>query len=78
MLFHRLEGCFFTVKHWDEDFYVVPEGCFHAKSGPDFEKDVKLARRCASALADPAKGLKSKEASDRLLAAHLLILLRQD
>jgi hypothetical protein len=21
-----LEGCFFTVKHWDEDFYVVPEG----------------------------------------------------
>jgi hypothetical protein len=69
-----LEGCFFAVKHWDENFYVVPVGCFHAKSDPDFEKDVKLARRCGLALSDPAKGLKSKAANDRLLAANLLLL----
>jgi hypothetical protein len=69
-----LEGCFFAVKHWDEDFYVLPEGCLHAKADADFEKDMKLTRRCAAVLDNPANALKSKEASDRLLAANLLLL----
>jgi hypothetical protein len=67
------EGCFFGVK-CDQDFYVVPSGCFLDSRDPDYDKDVALARRCARMLDDPGQWLKSKEAGDRLLAACMLVL----
>jgi len=68
------EGCFFLVKHPTEAFFVlvaVPDVV--SKSSPDFEKYSKLVTKCAKSLDDPENGLKSKEASERLLAASLLV-----
>jgi hypothetical protein len=68
------EGCFFLLKHPTESFFVVvgpPDAV--DKTSPEFEKYSNLVKKCAKSLDDPESGLKSKEASDRLLAASLLL-----
>ncbi len=68
------EGCFYAVKHCTEDFYVVPAGGFHDKSGKDFEKELALTRRCCRSLSEPDTALKAKGLQDRVLTAYLLSL----
>jgi hypothetical protein len=73
------EGCFFLVKHPTEAFFVVvapPDVVL--KSSQDFEKYSNLVKKCAKALDKPENGLKSKEASDRILAASLLMARYRD
>src|SRR5262249_40981226 len=68
------EGCFFLMKHPTESFFVVvaQEDAVN-KASPEFEKYSKLVKKCAKSLDDPEHGLKSKEGSERLLAASLLL-----
>jgi hypothetical protein len=68
------EGCFYAVKHWTKDFYVVPVGGFLDGKGADFDKNLALTRRCGRLLERPEPGLTSKDAGDRALAAYLLVL----
>jgi hypothetical protein len=68
------EACFFLTKHPTEAFFVVnstPDVV--NKSNADFEKYTTLVKKCVQALDDPQKGLKSKEAAERLLTANLLL-----
>jgi hypothetical protein len=68
------EGCFFLIKHPTESFFVVVSAPDVVnKNSPDFEKYSNLVKKCAKSLDDPESGLKSKEASDRMLAASLLV-----
>jgi len=68
------EACFFLTKHPTEAFYVVTSTQHVVeKTKPDFDKYSALTKKCAKALDDPQKSLKSKEASERLLTATLLI-----
>jgi hypothetical protein len=69
------EGLWFLAKHFDGDFYIV-SGYPMApvdKKDKDFDKDVKLTQQCLKLLAKPMPGLKSKEASERLLTVSLLM-----
>ncbi len=69
------EACFFLTKHPTEAFYVVnstPDVV--NKTGPDFEKYTTLTKKCVQALDDPQKGLKSKDAAERLLTANMLLI----
>jgi hypothetical protein len=69
------EACFFLTKHPTEPFYVVNSPAEVVdKSKPDFDKYIELTKKCAQALDDPKKGLKSKEESDRMLTAYVLVL----
>jgi hypothetical protein len=67
------EGCFLGLKHPDEDFYVVVNWGLLAKNSKTYEKDLALARRCCRLLEKPEEALKSNEAEDRLLTAHMLL-----
>jgi hypothetical protein len=69
-----LEGCFFLVKHPTESFYVlVNSQDVVNKSNKDFEKYADLIKKCSKLIDDPEQGLKSNDASERLLAARLLM-----
>ena len=65
------EGCLFLMKHPTEDFYIGQNYIdFINKTGNDgFDKNMDEVKRCASLLADPAVGLKAKNADDRFLTA---------
>jgi len=72
------EACFILRKHsTDPSFFVapayylvIPKG---DKTNPNYDEDVKRIRRCAQALEAPDAALKAKDASNRFLAAALLI-----
>jgi hypothetical protein len=68
------EGCFFLIKHPTETFYVLvnPADAVNKNTG-EYEKYSKLVTKCAKAYDDAQKGLKSKDAGERLLAANLLL-----
>jgi hypothetical protein len=69
------EGCLFLTKHPTEDFYVGRQ-YFDVidKNDPNFANQLDEAKRCAGLLADPAAGLKAKNADDRFLTAAMLIV----
>jgi hypothetical protein len=69
------EACLFLAKHADADFYVLQNyyDVVDKKDG-NFDKDVEEAKRCAKLIADPAAGLKAKDAEDRFLTAAMLVL----
>lgn len=66
--------CICGVKVGKNAFDIVPLDCLVRQTDPGFEKDLALARLAGRLLARPEEGLKSKDADDRVLAAHLLIL----
>jgi hypothetical protein len=69
------EACLFLAKHADADFYVLQNYYDVAdKKDGNFDKDVEEAKRCAKLIADPAAGLKAKEAEDRFLTAAMLVV----
>jgi hypothetical protein len=69
------QACFFLHKHPDESFYVAraPWDVLERARAEDFNRQLALVKRCARLLADPASGLRAKEADDRLLTAGMLI-----
>jgi hypothetical protein len=70
------EGCFLVKKRGDETFYRFVDGNYNdylVKGDPTFDKKMSLVKRSLSVLADPTKGLQSKDAADRLLTATLLL-----
>ena len=70
------EGLFLLKKHDKENFYTIPGivGYFvNSDKNTGFDKEVQAARAAAKVVADPQAGLKSKDASERLLAAAILI-----
>jgi hypothetical protein len=69
------EGCFFLRKHPDESFYVIqsPFDVLDRARAKSFDRDLALVKRCAKLLEDPEAGLRSKETTDRLLIAAMLI-----
>src|SRR5262249_14922387 len=68
------EGLFLLNKHFEEPFYVMGFGGFvNKENNGNFNKDVDMVKRCVKLLEKPTAGLKSKDASDRLLTASLLI-----
>jgi len=68
------EVCLFLKPHHSGEFYVM-QAYFDMvdKKNENFEKEVKLAKKCAQLLRDPEKGLQSKDPKDRLLTAAMLI-----
>jgi hypothetical protein len=71
-----MEGCFFLTKHPVEDFYVTTDmfSFLNKKDNANFDKDVKVIKRYGKMLADPMKGLKAKDATERAETATLLIM----
>ena len=69
-----MEGIFFGAQPEGGDFLVVPSGCFVESKDADYDKTLAVARRSAKMLNEPAEGLKSKDASERILAAEMVIL----
>jgi hypothetical protein len=67
------EGCYFLTKGSDAHFYVVGTLCFLDKKRPDFDKDIKLIKRCVKLLQDPDAALKCENAEDRFLTAGMLV-----
>ncbi|HEY7312635.1 MAG TPA: hypothetical protein VH643_24940 [Gemmataceae bacterium] len=69
------EGCFFLRSHPDESFLVVQDSgdVMDRARTKEFDRDLALVKRCAKLLADPAAGLRAKDAEDRLLTAAMLI-----
>src|SRR5262249_39675227 len=67
-------GCFYGVEVGRNDFYVVPLDCFCGQTDPSFANNLAQTRRAGGLLARPEQGLKSRDAEDRLLTAHLLAL----
>src|SRR5262249_60224743 len=67
-------GYFCGLPAGANDFYIVPLGCFGVEKGTGYDKDLAALRRLGRLLEDPDKGLKSTDAADRRLTAHLLLL----
>ena len=68
------EACFFLTKHPTEAFYVaVNYYDVVDKKTADFDKYTALAKKCAKAIEEPEKALKSKDADEKLLAVSLLL-----
>jgi hypothetical protein len=69
------EGCFFLRRHPDESFHVIQAAwdVMDKARTKEFEQDLSRVKRCAKLLADPAAGLHSKDAEDRLLTAGMLL-----
>jgi hypothetical protein len=69
------EACFFLTKVPGQAFFTAG-GYLDVvnKAGmANFAQEVETIKRCTKLLEDPIKGLKSKEAGDRALAAALLV-----
>lgn len=68
------EGCFFLTKHHDGDFYVMQQfsGPLDKKAA-DYEKQLSNVKKLIKAFEDPKAALKATEASDRQLAACMLL-----
>ena len=70
------EGLLLLSKHAKEKFYVLPGPVGYyvgSEKNPNFEKEIEGIKAFAKVIDDPHKGLKSKDASERLVAASLLI-----
>jgi hypothetical protein len=67
------EGCLLLNKHHDGDFYTIGYNDLFDKKSQTYEKDLEQVKKAAKLLADPKAGLESKEASDRLMTAGMLI-----
>jgi hypothetical protein len=70
------EGCFLLRTQGDETFYRFVDPSYNdflVKGDRDYEKKVTFVKHSLELLSDPDKGLKSKEAADRLLTAYLLL-----
>src|SRR5262245_34751212 len=67
-------GYFCGLRDGQNDFYIVPAGCSGAEKDPDFDKDLKAARRLGRLLENSEEGLKSRDVEERLWTAYLLIL----
>ncbi len=68
------EACLFLYKSSVENVYLVRNlQIFHKSDNEQYKQQVGLIKRCAGLLEDPLKGLKSKDAEDRLLSAALLL-----
>jgi hypothetical protein len=68
------EALLFLYPHHDAGFHTVP-GFYEIldKKTKTFARDVEQARKAAKLLADPMPGLKSKDATERLETASMLI-----
>jgi hypothetical protein len=68
------EVCLFLKPHHSGEFYIL-QAYFDLidKQSENFEREIKLARKCAKLLSDPDQSLKSKDPKDRLLTAAMLI-----
>jgi hypothetical protein len=68
------EGLFLLNKHFEESFYTLGFGGFTNKeNNANFDKEVDMVKRCVKLLDKPLTGLKSKDASERLLTTSLLL-----
>ena len=71
-----MEGAFLLHKHPTmKDVYVFADfqGFINKTGNPGFDTDLKGMKEIAKLLADPMKGLKSKDAAERLKTASLLV-----
>ncbi len=70
-----MEGCFFLTKHPTEDFYVLANAFdYLKKDATGYTAQLDLARQAAKLLADPEKGLKSDNPTERWRTAALLLI----
>jgi hypothetical protein len=71
------EALLFLNKHPEEEFYVfagyATQGPVNKQNNAKFDQDVKEVKRCLKLLTKPMTGLKSKDASERLFTAYLLL-----
>jgi hypothetical protein len=67
------EGCFLLNSHFEEDFYVVSNYYNVMYKNNTFGKDVAQIKHYVKLLEEPKKGLKARDAEDRLAAAGMLI-----
>lgn len=74
MLEKGQEVMLFLQPHFTEPFYLVNQMSDVTDSkAPNFKGDIELAKKVVKVLAEPMTSLKAKEASDRYLAAALLV-----
>jgi hypothetical protein len=75
VLENGMEGCFFLTKHPVEDMYVATtmDSFINKKDNNNYDKDLKTIKHIGKMLADPMKGLKSKDATERAETATLLL-----
>ena len=70
------DGLFFLRKHHQSDFYVntmLIGGFLPSGAAPEFAKNLEIARRLSKVLEFPLEALKADNASNRFLAATMLI-----
>ena len=67
------EGCLFLVKHPTEDFYVGQNYYDLLPKSDNSDKEQGEIKHYVQLLADPAAGLKAKNADDRFLTAAMLL-----
>jgi hypothetical protein len=69
------EVILFLTKHFDADFYTMPQtfSVIKKANNANFEKELEETKKAAKLLADPMASLKAKDASDRYLVAAMLI-----
>jgi hypothetical protein len=68
------EVLLFLSPHHSAEFQIIP-AYFDVvdKSAPTYEKDLEAAKKCVKLLVEPEKGLKSKDAQERLETASILV-----
>jgi len=72
------DGLFFLRKHHQDKFYehfVFINGFLSKSDAPEFAKYLENARRLSKVLEHPLEALKSENASNRFLAAMMLITI---
>jgi hypothetical protein len=69
------EALLFLTKHHKGDFYILPMSfsIVNKQGNANFDKDVDEVKHCIKLLADPKASLDSKEESDRILTAGMLM-----
>ena len=68
------EVLLFLSPHHSAEFQIIPAYFDMVdKSAPTYEKDIEAAKKCVKLLAEPEKGLKSKDAQERLETASILV-----
>jgi hypothetical protein len=68
------EALLFLTKHFEKNFYVFGYmGVINKTNNPNYDKELAMVKRCVKLLEKPNAGLKSKDASDRLLTAAMLL-----
>jgi hypothetical protein len=68
------EACWMLTKMPGENYFMAPDYFSTIrKDDPTYAAQVELVKRSAVILEDPVKGLKGKDANDRLLAAAVML-----